>query len=501
MRSHSSKRTLLDDMEDIESSYRGDMDDPDIQKATSLIVSPGFVAGNEESDEDDDDDEDDSVYEIEDFDEEHVAELMLPDTKLPQVQEEDQSTENEDDDQDKYGALPPKLPSTRTSYIRTNQKAGYEASVFNQLDILVSDESSSSFSDNKLPHNQSSLTSFPFRTSSVASLDAEEKAGGVTSQVDPENSDDSDEMVRTRRSAYTGRGDGGRRSTYGMKGGENLSPMKALTSKIGQRLSLTISHHGGSTRDSTSSHAKSERASYRPSEFNRGSSSVAAAAAAVQASQTNRRIQFGQGEYALVQLSRLTISEQASDKDLITIAPVNKYGYPVGEGKNDKQKQPPHYYVLCLVVKVHFDEDERYYTVRRMDTDAEQRADPGFDWMEQIRNSDDITIAMKAAKRSKKSVAENQDVEKENTSCCWKIFAYPAEYVETVAMPFYRDSRNSAKALIASMLRGENKFACNIHITGINVLVLFSFIFLFLGPVKYTIEESTYDNVFFIVGL
>lgn len=236
-----------------------------------------------------------------------------------------------------------------------------------------------------------------------------------------------------------------------------------------------------------------------------GSSTAAAAAAVIAASaQQERRgrgIQFGQGEFALVQLSRLGLSELSCEKDLITVAPVNKYGYPIGEGKTFEQKRGPFIYVLCKVVQVHFDEDERYYTVSRLDIDAEQRADTGFDWMQPIRNEEDIEIAFIAAKKCRRSELENQGVEKPVVSSIRKWFDYPINYVEKKLIPSYQMTRNVTKVYISQILRGDNKFTCDISFTGINLLVLSSFIYYFLEVFVLVFIRPEHDQKAAIVGL
>ncbi len=64
-------------------------------------------------------------------------------------------------------------------------------------------------------------------------------------------------------------------------------------------------------------------------------------------------------------------------KDTFTVAPVNRYGFPQGEGRTEEEKGGPYTFVLATVKHVHFDEDDRYYTVVRADTGTEQRADSG----------------------------------------------------------------------------------------------------------------------------
>lgn len=56
---------------------------------------------------------------------------------------------------------------------------------------------------------------------------------------------------------------------------------------------------------------------------------------------------------------------------------VNRYGFPPGQGVTPEEQRGPYVYVLATVVKVHFEEDAEYYTVKRADTGVDQRADDG----------------------------------------------------------------------------------------------------------------------------
>jgi hypothetical protein len=109
---------------------------------------------------------------------------------------------------------------------------------------------------------------------------------------------------------------------------------------------------------------------------------VAAAAAVVAAgsapaSGKRSHFQFAVDEKVLVFLNILNITNTVDSEESFTVIPVNKYGYPRGEGKSHEEQQGPFVYVLATVQKVHFDEDLRYYTVARADTGAMQRADAG----------------------------------------------------------------------------------------------------------------------------
>jgi hypothetical protein len=109
---------------------------------------------------------------------------------------------------------------------------------------------------------------------------------------------------------------------------------------------------------------------------------VAAAAAVVAAGTgagSNKRshLQFAVDDKVLVFLNILNHTNSVDPQEAFTVTPVNRFGFPPGEGKSVDDQQGPYVYVLATVRKVHFDEDVRYYTVARADTGAEQRADTG----------------------------------------------------------------------------------------------------------------------------
>lgn len=118
-----------------------------------------------------------------------------------------------------------------------------------------------------------------------------------------------------------------------------------------------------------------------------------AAAAAVVAGTTGKgsskgpRIQFAVDERVLVFLNILNHTNSVDSRDALTVSPVNKYGYPQGEGKKSHEQEGPHVYVLAVIRKLHFDEDVPYYTVARADTGTEQRADTGESTEESWRGS------------------------------------------------------------------------------------------------------------------
>ena len=226
----------------------------------------------------------------------------------------------------------------------------------------------------------------------------------------------------------------------------------------------------------------------------------AAAAAAVVAatsqapSKHKQLVQFGQDDQVLVMLNLLNITNRTDDKSQFTIEPVNAHGFPMGKGKTDEERRGPYSYVLCVVQEVHFDEDERYYTVRRYDSGSEQRADPG--WMEPISGYDAIEAAIQAAKRTEQSAKEfpGEDVDgHERASWLSDILAWPLRFTRNKVIPCYRRSRAATKLLVANFLTGEPGYALRVRVTLINLFVLCSFVYLLIEPFTIAFLPASLD--------
>ena len=222
---------------------------------------------------------------------------------------------------------------------------------------------------------------------------------------------------------------------------------------------------------------------------------VAAAAAVVAASTQaplKRGVQFSRGDYALVVLTLLGRADAEGDKH--TVDPVNAHGYPQGQGKTELQRHGPYMYVLCQVTQVHFDEDERYYTVRRCDNDKEQRADQAY--MEAIGDEDAVEVALRAAQRTEKETKPSGRVEHERRCSEWY-----RHWVEELLVPWYRRKRMSAKTFVKHMMNGDHGYAINLSFTSINLLVLCSFIFLFLDVLTISLLSAEWDSASAVVGM
>ena len=127
------------------------------------------------------------------------------------------------------------------------------------------------------------------------------------------------------------------------------------------------------------------------SEWENVAAAVIVAAESEKAAKNNKsqhHIKFMVNDKVLVFLTLLNVTNMEDPKDTFTVAPVNRFGFSSGEGRTETEKTGPYTFVLATVKHVHFDEDDRYYTVVRADTGTEQRADSGK-WAQMCAVGDD----------------------------------------------------------------------------------------------------------------
>ena len=256
---------------------------------------------------------------------------------------------------------------------------------------------------------------------------------------------------------------------------------------------------GGTTIHSVGSHitdAVSRLNSHSSNEFEHVAAAAAVVAASTQAP-TKRGVQFSRGDYALVVLTLLGREDPDGGKGQCTVDPVNAHGYPHGQGKTEAQRHGPYLYVLCQVTQVHFDEDERYYTVRRCDNDKEQRGDQAF--MEAIRDEDAVDVALRAAQRTEREPKRpGRDEHYRGRRQC---SAWYRHWVEERLLTWYRQKRQSTKVTVKHMMDGDHGYSINLSFSSINLLVACSLIFLFLDVVTVTFLSSDWDKSAAVLGL
>ena len=127
--------------------------------------------------------------------------------------------------------------------------------------------------------------------------------------------------------------------------------------------------------------------------------------------------------------------------------------------------------------------------------------------MEPLRNAAGIEAARQAAERTGRAMKEQADDVKDADGCgqitlnvALAFFALPLRFAMKL-IPWYRLTRAHAKIQITHLLYGDSSYACRFRLTGINVLVLCSFIFLFFQNVKLAFFPADWDHAMSIIGL
>ena len=329
------------------------------------------------------------------------------------------------------------------------------------------------------------LASDPNQNSSTARPQQRRR---VTIQVDPvSNEHKSSSSLASRSSRFRLASKYGKSSNTYQSDNLNSSTKSSIYGSILNRRRSTrnpLSDNGknmtGTSTNHNVVHAVEQLNMYQTSDFEYTSAAAAIVTATTASGKRNYGPQFGQGDHVLVILAILGLADAFGNKELYTIDPVNKLGYPQNEGKTEAQSQGPYLYVLCVVKQVHFDEDERYYTVLRCDTNKEQRADPGY--MEPIRDEESIEIAYQAAQRSRTSMTDQHKPTIQQIGFCercWKSMMRLGTNTKRRVIPTYIRTRNDGKKQLQRLLHGEPGCALNFRFSGINFLVCCSLLFLF----------------------
>jgi len=127
--------------------------------------------------------------------------------------------------------------------------------------------------------------------------------------------------------------------------------------------------------------------------------------------------------------------------------------------------------------------------------------------MEPLRNPAGIEAARRAAEKTGRAMKEQADDVKDTDgfgqvalNVVLVIFALPLRFAMKL-IPWYKRSRAHAKVQVTHLLYGESSYACRFRLTGINVLVMCSFIFLFFENVKLAFFPARWDHAMSAIGL
>ena len=127
--------------------------------------------------------------------------------------------------------------------------------------------------------------------------------------------------------------------------------------------------------------------------------------------------------------------------------------------------------------------------------------------MERLNDYVGIEAATRAASRTVRSIQEKPIEEKEETGylnhvtdCIIDMMSWPADFARQKMVPWYRNQRARTKEHVTRLMFGSAPFACEFRITGINLLVFCSFVFLFLEVINLAFLPANFDQVVATVG-
>ena len=127
--------------------------------------------------------------------------------------------------------------------------------------------------------------------------------------------------------------------------------------------------------------------------------------------------------------------------------------------------------------------------------------------MEPLRDPAGIEAARQAAEKTGRAMKEQEKDIKDADgfgqiplNIAIALFALPLRFAKML-IPWYKLTRARAKIQITHLLYGDSSYACRFRLTGINILVLCSFIFLFFENVKLAFFPAEWDHAMSIVGL
>jgi hypothetical protein len=127
--------------------------------------------------------------------------------------------------------------------------------------------------------------------------------------------------------------------------------------------------------------------------------------------------------------------------------------------------------------------------------------------MEPVNDPVAIEAAAQAAALTLRS-AQDKPIEEEDENgyfqdfvdCLVDSMSWPADFAQSTLIPWYRKQRETTKQDVTSILYGDTPFSCKIRVTGINILVLCSLLFLFLEVANLAFLPASVDHEVAVVG-
>lgn len=125
-------------------------------------------------------------------------------------------------------------------------------------------------------------------------------------------------------------------------------------------------------------------------------------------------------------------------------------------------------------------------------------------WMEPLTDYHGIEAATRAAHETGRSTNARPASTREKGGVASFLDATllrPVKFVKNSVVPWYQAKRVDAKEKVRHMLWGDAPFYCKFRITGVNILVLCSFVYMFIEVTALAFFPAHWDYGVAVVGV
>jgi hypothetical protein len=112
--------------------------------------------------------------------------------------------------------------------------------------------------------------------------------------------------------------------------------------------------------------------------------------------------------------------------------------------------------------------------------------------MEPLTSQHGIEAATRAAYQTGRSAVTHEPSTRESAGFV-ALLGWPVKFVQSTLVPMYHNVRAASKEQVKHLLFGEAPFYCRLRVTGINLLVLCSFIYMFIEVVALAFLPASLD--------
>ncbi len=214
--------------------------------------------------------------------------------------------------------------------------------------------------------------------------------------------------------------------------------------------------------------------------------------------------------------SAASSSSSSTTNNLATTTKVNKFGFPQGYGRNGQERSGPYLFVACAYKNVRrlsrslkeAAGNTNIVTVERCDTGEWVTMNP--DWETYVLEERSAVLAAVAAAKMKSDdkdtfllaidhLAHNEAADPASQHANENLQSTDGwngmiQMIDSKVVPILKQIHRRTKALGTRLVQGARPFSCKVRVTGINLLVVCSTLFLFLQVFQLGWASPKYDD-------